>query len=213
MEMQIREEWYGIVIFFAVFMMRPFTLVPAFVFAALGGRIFGLIPGFFLGLIASTASVTLPYYAGRLFAGKLEPQETGGKVHQLWRRIAEFIELNPFESILALRLLGGLFYDVVSFTAGYLRVSAREMFASTALGNIPITYAFVALGASLEDHISDGKIEVNLQLVASSVIVFAASLLIARYLREHQRRSNFENKFDTKPSLRGVSDKTPVFDQ
>lgn len=183
LELLMITRWYGPVIFFALFLFRPFTLVPAIVFVALGGRIFGLWMGFVYGLTAMTISSVLPYYAGRLFAGQInKTRQLGGA-----RRVSQFVRANPFEALLALRLVN-VVYDIVSFVSGSLRVSLRVFLAATLLGNLSVAYTFAALGASLEGDIFDGELSFNGDMLFSSAVVFVISLGISRYLRSDVAR-------------------------
>lgn len=183
LELLMITRWYGPVIFFALFLFRPFTLVPAIVFVALGGRIFGLWMGFVYGLSAMTISAVLPYYAGRLFAGQINTtRQLGGA-----RRVSQFVRANPFEALLALRLVN-VVYDIVSFVSGSLKVPLRVFLAATLLGNLSIAYTFAALGASLEGDVFDGKISFNGDMLFSSVVVFVISLGVSRYLRSDVAR-------------------------
>lgn len=183
LELLMITRWYGPVIFFGLFLFRPFTLVPAIVFVALGGRIFGLWMGFVYGLSAMTISAVLPYYAGRLFAGQINnTRQLGGA-----RRVSQFVRANPFEALLALRLVN-VVYDIVSFVSGSLKVSLRIFLAATLLGNLSVAYTFAALGASLEGDIFDGELSFNGDMLFSSAVVFVISLGISRYLRSDVAR-------------------------
>jgi uncharacterized membrane protein YdjX (TVP38/TMEM64 family) len=178
--------WYGPVIFFVLFILRPFTLIPGIVFVALGGRIFDMWPGIVYGLLAMTLSAILPYYVGTLFAREGKRPDELGKVRQMGQRIARIMRGNPYEALIALRMVN-LAYDVTSFTAGNLRTDFRVFMRATLLGNVFIVYAFTSLGASLEGDLRTGDLRVEPTLVISSLLVLAASVTLSRILRRRMQ--------------------------
>ncbi len=184
LEVVMATHWYGPVLFFVIFIFRPFTLIPAIILVALGGRIFGLEVGFIVGLFAKTASAIIPYYGGRLFAGELDAGEVHGKIRRLSQRIARFLRRNAFEALVAMRLVH-VPYDVVSFVAGNLYMPFRVFIGGTFVGNIAGVYGFTALGASLHGDVISGKLHVDLPLVISSLAVFTASIIASCLLRRH----------------------------
>lgn len=182
-EYRMKTEWYGALTFLALFaVVRPFTLLPTMVFLALGGRIFGLGWGFVYGAAGMTASAIIPYYTGRLFQQEVPDSQAGGPVRRFIGRMANFLRINAFEALVMMRMTH-IPYDLVSFTAGGLSVPFRTYLLGTFLGNLPATYPFVALGASIEGSLLDGNYVLNHGLLASSVLVFGLSIAISRYLR------------------------------
>jgi uncharacterized membrane protein YdjX (TVP38/TMEM64 family) len=183
-EFVMRENWYGPVLFLLLFIfLRPFTLIPAIVLAALGGRIFGLGWGFVYGMIGKTMTAILPYLFGRLFANSVEHRRfTTRRPRHVADRVANFLQQNAFESLLAMRLINVPF-DLVSFMAGSMALSFRWYMLATFLGNISSVYGFAALGASIEGDILKGDYSINAELVVSSVVVLVLSAALAVYLR------------------------------
>lgn len=193
-EATMRDHWYGPALYLLAFVfVRPFTLVPAVIFAALGGRLFGVGWGFVYALVGKTLTALLPYYLGRAFARR--GMDTTGFTtpgrQQFIRRVALFLQRNAFESLLAMRLIN-LPFDIVSFIAGTIRVRWRVFMLATFLGNISDVYAFVALGASVEGDLMAQEIHINAELVASSVIVLLVSAGIALVLRRRQAQLEAE---------------------
>jgi uncharacterized membrane protein YdjX (TVP38/TMEM64 family) len=177
-EALLAARWYGPVIFFGMFMIRPLMLVPAFLMLILGGRIFGLEQGFIYGVPAMTCSAILPFLVGRRFAGEIgEGRQLGGI-----RRVSRFLRSRPFQALLTLRMTN-VFYDMTSLVAGSLGVAFPLFFIATFLGNVSIVFAFASLGAALEGDFLDGSIHIDLRLVIVSVLALGFSLGGARYLR------------------------------
>ncbi len=188
-ETTIRDHWFGPLIFLFIFVvLRPFTLIPAIVLAAMGGHIFGLKWGFIWGMIGKTLSAVMPYYFGRLFNTDDTPRaiNTSG-VRGVAARVERFLQENTFESLLAMRLVNVPF-DIVSFMAGYMSMSFKLFMLATFLGNLSSVYGFAALGASLEGNLVEGDYSINQELAISSVIVLALSAVISVYLRRRAKR-------------------------
>lgn len=195
------ENWYGPVIYLIIFILRPFTLIPAIVMVAVGGRIFDIGLGFLYGLTFMSLSAIMPYYAGTIFARGKKRRDEINKARQVARRIGQIIKDNPYESLIALRMTNFV-YDIVSFVAGNLGVRFRVFFRATVLGNISIAFAFASLGASLEGDIYSGDLRIDPVLAISSLLVLAISAGVARFLRKRHedrraRRANASSQFDT----------------
>lgn len=179
------DNWLGPVVFFVVVVIvRPFTLVPIMAFVAVGGYVYGVGAGFALCMVVATFASLIPYYFGRLFPVDLDAKRrTRGRFSMvaIARDLARFVQRNAFEALITLRMFGP--YDVGSFVAGNLKIPLRLFLAATFVGNIAWIYAFVALGAALEDISDAGDVSVNTELIASSLVVLAISFAVSRYLR------------------------------
>lgn len=192
LEDYIKTAWYGplaFLILFAVF--RPFILVPTIVILVLGGRIFGLVPGFLLGSFGMTLSAIIPYYAGRIFAGEEADARPVGVMRRFARRMGKFLRKNAFEALIVMRMTH-VPYDGVCFAAGYIMVPFSRYWWGTFVGNIPAAYPFVALGASFEGDLLSGDYSLNEGILASSVIVFVLAFVLAWVLRRSRLQTHDE---------------------
>jgi len=193
LEADIKTAWYGplaYVLLFAVF--RPFILVPTIVIVALGGRIFGLGPGFVLGSLGMSLSAIIPYYVGRVFAGEDANAQPVGVMRRFARRMSKFLRKNAFEALIVMRMTH-VPYDGVSFAAGYIVVPFSRYWWGTFVGNIPAAYPFAALGASLEGNLLSGDYTLNEGILASSVIVFVLAFVLAWVLRRSRLSTHDED--------------------
>lgn len=201
LENHIQSAWYGIIaylILFAVF--RPFILVPTIIILALGGRIFGLIPGFLIGSLGMSLSAIIPYYAGRIFYSKGTEVEPVGVMRRFARRVSKFLRKNAFEALVVMRMTH-VPYDGVCFAAGYIKVPFNRYWWGTFVGNIPAAYPFAALGASIEGDLLTGDYSLNEGILASSVIVFVLSMVLAWAIRRSRLTDDLPPAEDpTEPS-------------
>jgi uncharacterized membrane protein YdjX (TVP38/TMEM64 family) len=102
------------------------------------------------------------------------------------RRIDDFIERRGFFAVLYIRLAPGIPYHLVNYGAGLTRLRPRDMAAGTAVGALPRTFAYVALGGSLSDLGSpEAKVAIGL-LVAVGIV----GAILARRQIAAERRSD-----------------------
>lgn len=181
-------EWWGALLYVAIYLIRPLILFPASLLTILGGSVYGLPLGFVLVLLTGTASATVPYVVGRWFstgeAVKEEAVEEGGSA---LKRFVAVLRRNPFQAVLTARLLF-LPYDAVSLIAGNLRISFLTFFLATALGNVVGTFAYVGIGASIQGDITTGDVSLDWRILAASLAVLVISLVASRYFKARQAR-------------------------
>lgn len=178
--------WWGVFAYVLVYLARPIVLFPASVLTIVGGILFGPILGVAVVVVAANASAMLAYGVGRLLGrAPGDPDTTTAPVEaSLARRWSNRMRDNSFETVLVMRLLF-LPYDLVNYLSGVLRLRWLPFLLATALGSLPGTVSFVLLGASL-DRVDEGLGGIDAATLVASVMIFAASLLIARVLRRRQ---------------------------
>jgi uncharacterized membrane protein YdjX (TVP38/TMEM64 family) len=86
------------------------------------------------------------------------------------RRIDSFIDRRGFYAVFYVRLAPGIPYHLVNYGAGLTRLRVRDMAAGTAVGGLPRTYAYVALGGSLSNLGSPQAIAAIAVLVVMAVV-------------------------------------------
>ena len=70
------------------------------------------------------------------------------------RRWRAWLEANGFSAVLATRLAPGMPSGAVNYVAGLAGIRQRAFYAAVALGALPKTIAYVALGGALSDPLS-----------------------------------------------------------
>ena len=95
------------------------------------------------------------------------------------RRWREWLESNGFSAVLASRLAPGVPAGPINYLAGLAGIRPRAFLAAVALGALPKTIAYVALGGALSDPLSArGALAVSVFAVAGLGGVLAARRLI-----------------------------------
>jgi uncharacterized membrane protein YdjX (TVP38/TMEM64 family) len=179
---EIDGVWWGLLAYALAYLLRPLLLFPATVITVAAGLLFGPVVGVLIVIVAANASAMLAYGIGRLLAGERDLSSNDEDQAGLIARWGERMRTNSFESVFIMRLLF-LPYDLVNYASGALRIRWTSFLLATILGTLPGTIAFVLLGASIE-RLDEGLGGINPWTIVASVVIFIASLVIARFARQ-----------------------------
>jgi uncharacterized membrane protein YdjX (TVP38/TMEM64 family) len=150
------------------------ALFPGHVTAAVAGVLFGTVAGTALALAATVLGAVLCLLAARRFGADAVLSLLGprGRRWQAW--LAE----HGFSAVLVGRLAPGTPAGMLNYVAGLAGIRPRTFSLAVALGSIPKTIAYVALGGALADPVSTrGAIALALYVGAA-----CGGVLIARRL-------------------------------
>lgn len=176
----------GPLVYTVAYILRPFVLFPATLLAVLAGYAFGLQMGYVWGLTAGALSSLPFYYIGRYSNSQ---GESAQKSHTISRGILSNylrpISQQPFTTVLILRFLS-LPYDVVNFACGRYGAPAAQFFFATLLANTVGTFAYVALGASIEGQLKPGSISINPRYFLISIGLLILSIIASKLVRSRQ---------------------------
>lgn len=146
--------------------------VPLPVIAGAAGLAFGTAEGTAVGIVVVGASATVHLAIGRRLAGDHARALLGRRGESA----ADFLSRRGFWAVLYVRLIPGLPFNTLNYAAGLSRLRARDMFAGTALGFAPRTFAYAALGGSISNLHSTAA----LVAVAVGVAMAVAGAALAR---------------------------------
>ena len=135
-----------------VFILVSACLTPAFfpgpILAAASGLLFGITAGVPISLASTVLGASIAFSISRWVAGDVVEEKGGPRV----RALADWVGERGFVSVLLARITPGVPYSAINYAAGLAPKLALPTFAAaTALGAAPRTYAYVALGGSLDD--------------------------------------------------------------
>ena len=119
------------------------ALFPGQVTATLGGALFGIAAGIPLVLAAVVVGGACAFGLARLVGGGMVPER--------WRT---WVRERGFGAVLASRLLPGAPANVINYAAGVSGMRLAGFLAAVAIGAVPKTVAYVALGGALHDPLS-----------------------------------------------------------
>ena len=156
----------GPVLFIPLSVVLGCLLFPGPLLAGAAGLLFGTAIGTPIALAAATLTAVSEMLITRYVAGA----RVGALIPERARRIDDFLDRRGFWAVLYIRLAPGIPYHLVNYGAGLTRLRVRDMAAATPIGALPRTFAYVALGGSLDDLGSPEAIAAVVLLVITAVV-------------------------------------------
>jgi len=133
------------VVYIVFYTLRPLILFPASLLTITGGLAFGPVFGTVYTVIGATGCAVAEFLFARTFGRGAVANLVKGRL----AKIDEGIERHGFMTVLWIRLIPNVAYDIQNYSLGLTRVHFRDYLLATAVGIIPGTFAFVYLGYSL----------------------------------------------------------------
>lgn len=168
---------WGPVIYILVYIFRPLILFPAGVLSATAGVIWGAGLGFFYLQIAANLSSTAEFLLARYFARGTVENLLKGKV----LKVDEKIEKRGFLTVLLIRLIPNVAWDIQNLSLGLTKVKFRDYFLATLIGIMPGSFAFVFFGASLLKVLFNPK---TFWIIGIAILLFVAIYFFQTYLKK-----------------------------
>jgi uncharacterized membrane protein YdjX (TVP38/TMEM64 family) len=165
----------GPVGYVAVYAAAATLLVPAAPFTVAAGVLFGPVTGVLTALVGATLGALGSFGLGRAVGRGAVTELAGARLAS----IDVFLERRGFASVLVLRLVPLFPFNVINLVSGVTGVRVGTYTAATALGIIPGTVVYAALGGTIEDPTSPAF----LGAVAALLIVTIGGALAARRVR------------------------------
>lgn len=181
---------YGPLLYIILYWLRPLIFFPATILTVLGGFLFGPI-GIIYTIIGANGSAMVAFTVGYFFGqGILEDNEdSAGFIQKYTTRMRD----NSFETVLLMRLIF-LPYDLVNYSAGFLRIRWLPFLLATAIGSLPGTISFVLLGSSFGtlDELLAGELKVNPPVLVASIVLILVSIAASRVLKKRESAKSGE---------------------
>jgi uncharacterized membrane protein YdjX (TVP38/TMEM64 family) len=137
----------GALVFVPLSALLSSAFFPGPALAASAGLLFGIPLGTGIALAGAVCAACLQLSITRYLAR----DEIAGMLPARVRRIDGFLERRGFLAVLYIRIIPGLPYVPINYGSGLTSLRLRDMAAGTAVGGFPKTFAYVALGGSLDD--------------------------------------------------------------
>jgi len=173
--------FWGPIIYIVTYIFRPLILFPAGVLSATAGVIWGPGLGFFYLQIAANLSSTAEFLIARYFARGAIEKKFKGKIANL----DEKIEKHGFLTVLLIRLIPNVAWDIQNLSLGLTKVKFRDYFFATLIGIMPGSFAFVFFGSSLIKALFDPK---NLWILGLAVLFFLGVIYFKKYLKKRENK-------------------------
>lgn len=165
----------GPLVFVALYVALTVFMFPGAVMTAVAGVLFG--PA--IGTLLAVAGATLGSATAFQLAKRLGRQQVERIAGRRIGRLDAWLERRGFLAVLYVRLIPVVPFNALNYAAGVTGVSFRDFAAGTALGIVPGTFAFAALGGSFEDPTSP----VFLTALGLLVLLAAGGPLFNRVIR------------------------------
>ena len=149
------------------------TLVPVSknLLATVAGALFGMAGGIALSWVASMVSAVVGFLIARRLGRETVAQMTGPRID----RVEDVLQQQGLIAVVVARLTPVLPFTVVNYGAGVSAISRRDYVLGTAVGVLPGTVGYAALGASAG---RDATTFVVAGVVAA--VLFVGSVLVGR---------------------------------
>ena len=135
--------WWGPVAFVIAYAALTLAPVPKNVLSVAAGVLFGFGAGLAIVYIAAMLGATAAFWLGRGLGREAVERFTGTRV----AKVDEVLRRRGFAAIIGVRLVPVLPFTAINYSAGLTSVGWRPYFLGTALGILPGTVSFLALGA------------------------------------------------------------------
>lgn len=168
---ELRNVWYGPLIFIGAFLLACVLALPASVFVLAAGFIWGWFLGGIYSIAGGLLGAVASFYVGRFVgAGLLD------KFGRIGRAVAKQVDHATFRSLVAMRFIPGIPFAVLNYGAGVAGVRIRDFIPSTFVGIIPPMFVFAYCADALfNGSMTEGDAALRLAIVL--VLMLAITLL------------------------------------
>lgn len=133
----------GALVFVVGYSVLCLLPAPKGLLTALGGLLYGLWLGALLSWAAAMAGAHAAFFLGRVLGREAVDTLTRGRLERADRLLAE----HGLGAVVAARLVPVLPFTAINYAAGLTGVRLRDYLVGSALGIVPGTLAYTALGA------------------------------------------------------------------
>ncbi|KUO73608.1 MAG: hypothetical protein APF77_15425 [Clostridia bacterium BRH_c25] len=168
------------VVFVMMCILRGLVFLPCGILSALGGMLFGTLPGTVLTLIGLTAGSVCTFYMARGLGKEWVQRIPGHK----YDRYEGYVSRDSFYSVFLMRVVPILPFDAVSCIAGLSRARVDKFVSGTLAGSLPGVFIYVYFGDSIKS--------MSLKRVIFSVLfitAFAVIPFLYRYLMKLKQKT------------------------
>ena len=163
------------IIYIMLFAIRPLVLLPATIFVVLAGVIFGKLWGPIYAILGAMLSATLEFFIARYFGRERITNLIKGRLVYA----DEAIQKHGFKTVLLIRLIPNIAFDIQNFSLGLTRIGFRNYFVATLLGITPAIILYTYFGYTLKDL-------ANFWKIASAVFIILIAYLLLRCFRKNK---------------------------
>ncbi len=165
---------WGPLVYIALHVVVTLVPVPKNLLAGIAGALFGFAGGVVLSWVAAMLAAWVTFVLARRLGHDAVASITGPRID----RARQVMRDQGLLAVVVARLTPVVPFTVINYGAGVSPIGRREFLVGTALGIVPGTVAYAAVGASVGEHAS----VIGLAGAALVLLLLAAGL-VARQLR------------------------------
>jgi uncharacterized membrane protein YdjX (TVP38/TMEM64 family) len=165
-------------IYIAAYVLATVLFLPGGLLTVAAGVLFGPFIGILWAWIGGSLGALAAYAVGRGGSGPVHEF-----LHTRVARLAHFVDDHSFGSVLTLRLVPLVPFNLLNYALGFAGVRAGAYVPATLIGVIPGTTAYVLFGAALGNVSRFREPAFYLPLVAAILLTIVASVLSTRLRR------------------------------
>lgn len=170
-----RAGWWGPALFVVAYAVLTVLLVPGSPLTIAAGVLFGPWVGTGLVVVGATAGATGAFLWGRRLGRDAVARLTGER----FAKVDAWLHDRGLLAVLYVRLVPLLPFNLLNPVAGVTGIPLRDYVIGTAVGIVPGTFAFAALGGSFDDPTSP----MFLAAVGLLVVLAVGAPLVDRRVR------------------------------
>jgi len=134
---------WGPILFFAIYAVLALIPFPKAVLTAAGGALFGLWAGAGLSLVGALVGAVISFAFGRLLGRDAVDRLIRGRM----ARVDELLAGHGLSAVLVVRLVPLVPFIAINYASGLSGVRFRHYLLGSAVGMVPGSLAYAALGA------------------------------------------------------------------
>ena len=159
---------WGVAVFAAFYLVSALIPFPTTLLSTVSGVLWGEYLGTAITVVIATLASCVPFWLSRVLGRRLVGHviQKNGTAHKCDR----FASKNGFVTVLLMRLMPILPWDVVNYLTGLCGIRFRDYFLASLIGAIPASFTYNLIGSSLGQPINKTKIVIIIGLVAVSAL-------------------------------------------
>lgn len=145
---QLRSRFTGLgllapLLLAGIYAVATLSPLPKTVFTLAAGAVFGVAEGLLVVMVGATGGAVMAFYLARALGREGVHRLTGVRADHF----DELLARHGFRTVLIARLVPVVPFTVINYLAGLTALRLPVFLGATALGMLPATTAYVALGA------------------------------------------------------------------
>jgi uncharacterized membrane protein YdjX (TVP38/TMEM64 family) len=171
----LRDRPHIGILFVGAYALATTLALPGSVLTIAGGAIFGFGKGTLLNWLGATIGATLAY----LLASSLGLDAVRRLLGRRAERLDQLAGAHGFATVLRLRLIPAVPFNVLNFAAGLAGVPLRDYLLGTVLGLLPATAVYTYFADALLSGVAGARRDAFVRLLIAGLLLVALSFLPA----------------------------------